>query len=421
LNILAGDELLRIDGHHVQDAIDYRFFSTEDRLELELRSPNGQIRRVKLRKQPDRNLGLEFHPIRYRSCKNNCIFCFVHQLPKDLRKALYFKDEDFRLSFLHGSFITLTNTSEQDIQRMIEQRLSPLYVSVHATDEELRRKILGNTRIPDIMPQIEMLTKAGIQIHAQIVLCPGINDGEYLEKSVRDLSAFYPQVKSLALVPVGLTKFRSRLPKIRPVGKVYSRKIIDMADELQRRFRKKLGTGFVYAADEFFTKAGLEIPSRRYYDEFPQIENGVGMLRQLLDDFESKRRLLPKRLRKDLRVTLVTGVSAFHLISELVQKHLSTIPGLKVQLVCVKNDFFGHSVTVTGLLTGRDIIGALRRKGNLGDLILLPPNCINQDGLFLDDLRPKDIERKYGSEVKVGYYDLVKSVAKAVEEFRAKM
>jgi putative radical SAM enzyme (TIGR03279 family) len=304
---------------------------------------------------------------------------------------------------------------------MIEQRLSPLYVSVHATDEELRRKILGNTRIPDIMPQIEMLTKAGIQIHAQIVLCPGINDGEYLEKSVRDLSAFYPQVKSLALVPVGLTKFRSRLSKIRPVGKVYSRKIIDMADELQRRFRKKLGTGFVYAADEFFTKAGLEIPSRRYYDEFPQIENGVGMLRQLLDDFESKRRLLPKRLRKDLRVTLVTGVSAFHLISELVQKHLSTIPGLKVQLVCVKNDFFGHSVTVTGLLTGRDIIGALRRKGNLGDLILLPPNCINQDGLFLDDLRPKDIERKYGSEVKVGYYDLVKSVAKAVEEFRAKM
>jgi putative radical SAM enzyme (TIGR03279 family) len=420
LNISPGDELLRIDGHPIQDTIDYRFFSAEERLELELRSPNGKTRTIRLRKQLDQNLGLEFFPIRYKSCKNNCIFCFVHQLPKGLRKALYFKDEDFRLSFLHGNFVTLTNTSEQDIRRIVDQRLSPLYVSIHATDEKLRREILGNMQIPDIMPRIETLAKAGIEMHAQIVLCPGSNDGEYLEKSVSDLSAFYPQVKSLALVPVGLTKFRSRLPKIRPVGRFYSRKIIDMVDQWQRTFRRKLGTGFVYAADEFFTKASLDVPARRYYDEFYQIENGVGMLRQLLDDFESKRKLLPKRLRQDLRITLVTGVSAFPLISELAQKHLSTIPGLKVQLVRVKNDFFGHSVTVTGLLTGRDIIAALKRKRNLGYLILLPSNCINQDGLFLDDLRPRDVEEECGPKVKVGSCSLVESVARAVEEFKPK-
>jgi len=420
LNILAGDELLRIDGHPIRDAIDYRFFSAEDRLELEIRSPNGKTKTIRLRKQPDQDLGLEFFPIRYRSCKNNCIFCFVHQLPKGLRKALYFKDEDFRLSFLHGNFITLTNASEQDIKRIIEQRLSPLYISVHATDEKLRKEILGNEKVPDIMPQIETLARSGIEMHAQIVLCPGINDGGHLEKSVRDLSALYPQVKSLALVPVGLTRFRSRLPKIRPVGKSYSLKTIDMVDEWQKGFRRRLGTGFVYAADEFYTKARLDVPPRRYYDEFYQIENGVGMLRQLLDDFESKRKLLPKRLRKNLRITLVTGVSAFRAISELVRKHLSTIPGLKVQLVCVKNDFFGHSVTVTGLLTGGDIITALIRKRSLGDVILLPSNCINQDGLFLDDLRPKDIERECGSEVKVGSYELVESVTKALEELRPK-
>jgi putative radical SAM enzyme (TIGR03279 family) len=420
LNILAGDELLRIDDHSIRDAIDYRFFSAEERLELEIRSPSGKTRTISLRKQPDQDLGLEFSPVRYKSCKNNCIFCFVHQLPKGLRKALYFKDEDFRLSFLHGNFITLTNTSGQDLKRIIEQRLSPLYTSVHTTDEKLRKEILGNKQIPDIMPQMETLAQAGIEMHVQIVLCPGINDGEHLEKSVRDLSALYPQVKSLALVPVGLTKFRSKLPRIRPVGKVYSRKIIEMVDEWQRDFRKKLGSGFVYAADEFYAKARLGIPAKRYYDEFYQIENGVGMLRQLLDDFGSKRKLLRKRLRKNLRITLVTGVSASHVIGELVQKYLTTIPGLKVQLVCVKNDFFGHSVTVTGLLTGGEIIAALRGRGNLGDLILLPPNCINQDGLFLDDLRPKDIERECGLEVRVGSCSLVESVYRAVKKFTPK-
>jgi putative radical SAM enzyme (TIGR03279 family) len=253
---------------------------------------------------------------------------------------LYFKDEDFRLSFLHGNFITLTNTSEEDINRIVRQRLSPLYISVQATDEKLRKEILANPKVPDIMPLIERFAEGRIEMHTQIVLCPGINDGEHLEKSVRDLSTFYPHVKSLALVPVGLTKFRERLPRIRRVGKTYSKQVIQLVDRWQRSFRRKWGCGFVYAADEFFTKAGLDIPSARYYDEFCQIENGVGMMRQFLDSFQKKRRLLPRSLKKNLSITLVTGVSAFGLMKQIVNEKLSSISGLTTRLVHRSFDWY---------------------------------------------------------------------------------
>jgi putative radical SAM enzyme (TIGR03279 family) len=408
--ISAGDELVEISGHPVNDIIDYRFLAADQALELRLRSRHGKVRNIRIRKPPDEDLGLEFHAIRYKSCKNACMFCFVHQLPKGLRKALYFKDEDFRLSFLHGNFITLTNTSDADIERIISQRLSPLYVSVHATDEKLRKEILANPRIPDIMPQIQKLAGGRIEMHAQIVLCPGINDGEYLEKSVRDLSVFYPHVKSLALVPVGLTRFREKLPRIRPVGKAHSTRIVQMVDRWQRAFRRKWRCGFVYAADEFFTKAGIDVPAARYYDEFPQIENGVGMMRQFLDDFRANRKLLPKSLKGDLTITLVTGVSAFRLIKQIVSERLSSISGLKVQIIVVKNEFFGTSVTVTGLLTGGDILCALRSNKRLGDIVLLPPNCFNENGVFLDDLTPQDLERELGRRVIVGSYDLAEDL-----------
>jgi putative radical SAM enzyme (TIGR03279 family) len=414
--ISAGDELVEINGHPVNDVIDYRFFAADQALKLKLKSRYGKVKKVHVRKPPDEDLGLEFHPIRYKSCKNNCIFCFVHQLPKGLRKALYFKDEDYRLSFLHGNFITLTNASGADIERIIDQRLSPLYVSVHATDQKLRKEILSNPRIPDIMPQIQRLARGRIEMHTQIVLCPGINDGEHLEKSVRDLSAFYPHVKSLALVPVGLTKFRQRLPRMKPVSKAYSTEIVQKVDRWQRSFRRKWKLGFVYAADEFFTKSGLDIPGARYYDEFPQIENGVGMIRQFLNSFEARRKLLPKSLKRDSTITLVTGVSAFRLIKEIVSEKLSSIPGLKIQLVVVKNDFFGHTVSVTGLLTGADIMSALREKKRLGDVVLLPPNCLNEDGLFLDDLTPRDLEKELGRRVIVGSYHLAESLTAILNE-----
>jgi putative radical SAM enzyme (TIGR03279 family) len=408
--VSAGDELLGINGHPINDIVDYKFFSADHPLELELKSKHGRVRKISVRKLPDEDLGLEFYSIRYRSCKNNCIFCFVHQLPRGLRRALYFKDEDFRLSFLHGNFITLTNTSDEDINRIVRQRLRPMYISVHATDEKLRKEILSNPRVPDIMPQVARLAQGRIEMHTQIVLCPGINDGEYLEKSVRDLSAFYPHVKSLALVPVGLTKFRDRLPKIKPVGKTYSKEVVQLVDRWQRFFRRRWGCGFVYAADEFFTKAGLDIPSARYYDEFCQIENGVGMMRQLLDSFQKKRRLLPRNLKKNLSITLVTGVSAFGLMKQIVNEKLSSISGLTTRLVAVKNDFLGRTVTVTGLLTGTDILSTLRKRKKVGEIVLLPPNCLNEDGLFLDDSTPGDMERELDRSVIVASYDLVESL-----------
>ncbi len=415
-NLSPGDELLKINGQAVKDIIDYRFYSADQRLRLKLRSRSGKPRTVQINKEPDEDLGLEFYPIRYRSCRNKCIFCFVHQLPKGLRKALYFKDEDYRLSFLHGNFITLTNTSDEDIDRIIGQRLSPLYISVHTTDGVLRKRMLGNTEIPDIMPLIRRLARGKIEMHAQVVLCPGINNGKYLEKAIEDLSTYYPYVKSLALVPVGLTRFRDTLPKIRPVDKAYSRKVIESVDRWQRFFRKKLGRGFVYAADEFFTRAELDVPGNPYYDGFYQVENGVGMIRQFFDDFRSKQRLLPKRIEKDLRITLVTGVSAFGLINELINEHLRTISGLRIKLVKVKNVFFGQGVTVTGLLTGTDIITAMNRERMLGEVILLPPNCVNQDGLFLDDLSPGVLENELGRRVLLASHDLVESLVELLTE-----
>jgi len=416
---------LEINGHPINDVIDYKFYSSESNLTLELKDKNGKTKKIRLRKRPDQDLGLEFYEIKYRSCKNNCIFCFVHQLPKGMRRSLYFKDEDYRLSFLHGNFITLTNTSDEDIDRIIQQRLSPLYVSVHTTDEGLRKRILSNQNIPEIMPTIKKLADGKIEMHTQIVLCPGINDGEYLKKSVLDLSSLYPRVKSLALVPVGLTRYRQNLPEIKPVDKEYSLNIVKLVDRWQQIFRKKLRVGFVYASDEFFTKgmnrmvhtkACLDIPNRKYYDDFSQIENGVGMVRQFLDEFYVKQKFLPKRLKKNLNISLLTGVSAFRLIKKTVEGKLNLIPGLKIKVISVKNNFFGPTVTVTGLLTGVDILHTLKKEKRLGDLILLPPNCINQDGLFLDDMTPQDMEKEFDRKVIIGSYDLVETINEIFKE-----
>ena len=414
--IFSEDELLQINGHPINDIIDYKFYSSEPILTLKLKDKNEKIKKIRLRKNPDQDLGLEFYEIRYRSCKNNCIFCFVHQLPKGMRRSLYFKDEDYRLSFLHGNFITLTNTSDNDINRIIRQRLSPLYISVHTTDENLRKKIFANRNIPELMPIITKLVEGGIELHTQIVLCPDINDGKYLEKSVTELSAFYPYLKSLALVPVGLTRYRQNLPRIKPVGKKYSLTIIKLVDGWQKIFRKKFNVGFVYASDEFFIKAELDIPNKRYYDEFDQIENGVGMMRKFLDQFKARHKLLPQNLSRKLSITLLTGISAFRLIKRVVEDRLNIIPSLKIKVIAVKNDFFGPTVTVTGLLTGIDIINALKREKKMGDLILLPPNCINQDGLFLDDMTPRNVENEFKRKVTIGSYDLVETLSKIFNE-----
>lgn len=408
-SILPEDEILEINAHPIKDSIDYKYYSSEEKLNLKIKDKSGRIKKVKITKNPDQDLGITFEEKKYRGCGNKCIFCFVDQLPKGLRKPLYFKDEDYRLSFLHGNFITLTNLTEQDIQRIINQRLSPLYISIHTTDEILRKKMLGNPKAPDIMPLIQRLAEYRIQMHTQIVLCPEINEGVYLEKSVYELSLFYPRVKSLAIVPVGLSKFRKSLPELKAVNKVYAKQLIGLVDHWQNCFRKKYESNFVYAADEFYLLAGLDIPTKKYYDEFYQIENGVGLVREFLDDFKRKQRFLPRSLKYKYRLTMVTGVLAYKFMSGYVLNRLKKIKNLKVNLVTVKNNFLGESVTVTGLLSGGDIIKALKKSGK-SDLIMLPPNCLNPDGFFLDNLKPADLEKELCMKIVKGSYDLVESL-----------
>jgi len=407
--IQPGNEILEINKSSIKDFIDYKFQSSDEILNLRIKDKSGRIRGVRIVKKTDQDLGLTFEEKKYRGCGNKCIFCFVHQLPQGLRKALYFKDEDYRLSFLHGNFITLTNLSEQDIQRIIKQRLSPLYVSVHTTDESLRKKILGNAKAPDILPLIRRLTENRIELHTQVVLCPEINDGSHLGKTIYDLSRFYPQAKSLAIVPVGLTRFRKGLPRLKPVDREYSQKLIESVERWQSYFIKKYKSNFVYAADEFYLLAGLDIPPKKYYDEFYQIENGVGMVREFLDSFKRKEKLLPRSLKHKFSLTLVTGKLANKFMRSQILGGLKQIKNLNVNLAPVKNDFFGKSITVSGLLTGGDILRTLRKLEH-GELVMLPPNCLNSDGLFLDDLKPLDLEKKLRVKTAVGSYDLVESL-----------
>lgn len=413
-SIQPGDEILKINNSPIEDFIDYKFQSSDEKLDLRIKDKSGRIRGVRIVKKIDRDMGIAFEEKRYRGCGNKCIFCFVHQLPKGLRKPLYFKDEDYRLSFLHGNFITLTNLSEQDIQRIINQRLSPLYVSVHSTDESLRKKILGNPKAPDILPSIRRLTENRIELHTQIVICPEVNDGHYLEKTVYDLSLFYPRVKSLAIVPVGLTRFRKGLPRLKPVDKEYSRKLIKSVERWQAYFRRKYKSNFVYAADEFYLSAGLDIPPKKYYDEFYQVENGVGMVREFLDNFQRKQKSLPQRLKSKTSLTLVTGTLANKFLRSHILNRLKQIRNLEINLIPVKNDFLGESVTVSGLLTGGDILRTLQ-KSRYGESVMLPPNCLNSDGIFLDDLKPLNLEKELGVKIVTGSYDIVGSLRKTLQ------
>ncbi len=416
--ICAGDEILEINHNPAMDVIDYRFYTSDKILFLKLEDKKGKLKKLKIKKKEEDELGIVLEKTRYKACRNKCIFCFVDQLPKGLRKTLYFKDEDFRLSFLFGNFITLTNLSDKDFDRIKNQRISPLYVSVHATDEGLRKKILNNEKIPPILKAMKRLTQNRIELHTQIVLCPEVNDGKYLEKSIFDLASFYPQVKSLAIVPVGLTKFRKNLPKIIPVNKRIALEIVKKVKSWQNHFRKKLGQGFVYASDEFFLLAGLDIPQKKYYDDFYQIENGVGMVRRFLDDFKSEQKKLPKRLNKKLTLILVTGKLALKIIKKEIEKRLNRIGNLKVKTVGIENMFLGRSVTVSGLLAGRDFFESLRKLG-FGEIIVLPPNCVNSDGMFLDDLAPNDLEKKLKRKVVLGSYNIVETINDIIKKRKA--
>ncbi|MFQ5584564.1 MAG: DUF512 domain-containing protein, partial [Calditrichia bacterium] len=348
-----------------------------------------------------------------RSCGNSCLFYFVYQNPKGLRKSLYFKDEDYRFSFLYGHYTTLTNATREDLQRIVEQHLSPLYISVHVTEPEMRKMLLGIKFDDHLFEKIDFLTANGIELNCQIVLCPGLNDGENLDRTIRDLKAYYPMIRSIAIVPLGLTKHRKNLFEFTPVTNEYSVQTIVEIDEKRKQLKKELGSSFVYLSDEFFIRTNTPIPGSDYYEGFYQLENGVGLTRDFMMRFDREFPMLKDGFDHQLHLTLVTGVLGSQVLNRYFIDKLNQIPGLKFDIQMVLNDFYGHSIVVSGLLVGRDIYHTLKAR-ETGRYIVLPPNCLNDDGVFLDDWTPDDLRKRLDKDIFV----FSGSFVKLLEEIR---
>jgi putative radical SAM enzyme (TIGR03279 family) len=407
--IRKGFELLSINGEQVADNLDCLYKITEESVELEFRSSGGKTLRIQVENDYESDIGLRFEPDKIKVCRNKCIFCFIHQQPKGLRRSLYLRDDDFRLSFTHGNFISLSNLSEDDFQRIIKQRLSPLYVSVHSTDDDLRNRLFGKRHLPTILPALKRLIAGGIKFHTQVVICPDINDGDHLEKTINDLAGLYPTVASLGIVPVGLTRYRKRLPKLRSFRKDESEQIIRYIHGKQTHFRKELGSRFAFAADEFYISAGCDPPRLSEYEDMPQFENGVGMMRALLTDFNRRKRYLDDG-RLLTNIALITGDAAFRYLSDHIVSYLKKKYRRKIGLFSVKNRFWGSKVNVSGLLTGRDILAFVNKLPKKYTTILLPPNCLNEDHLFLDDLSLDHLKEKSGRKIIPGKYSMIDTI-----------
>ncbi|HEX9007051.1 MAG TPA: DUF512 domain-containing protein, partial [Bacteroidota bacterium] len=350
LGICEGDELLEINGQRVRDDIDYRFHEADAAVSLKV-AHHGEVTIYDVEKDEGDRLGLTLEEMRILSCGNDCIFCFVDQNPAGLRSQLYFRDGDYRLSFMYGNYTTMTNAGPAVLQRIIEQRLSPQYISVHVTDLAIRRRLMGLKKDDHILQKIALLHDHGIDMHTQIVLCPGINDGNVLEKTVLDLYPFNKQIISLAVVPVGLTDHRFGLTELRRVDRAYANNLLDFVEGCQKRFRKETGRCFFYASDEFYIVAGRPIPAAGMYDGFPQIENGVGFVRTFVNAFRRQARAFPQRLRSPRTLTMVTATLPEQVMRREVVCRLEKVHGLTVNLVVAPNTLFGPSVTVAGLLS----------------------------------------------------------------------
>jgi len=386
LGLLPNDTLVSINSHRLCDPIDFMFFISDASIEIEVKRKGKNIILHTIREE-GKEFGADFKPVKFTICKNNCIFCFVNQLPKGLRKTLYIKDDDYRMSFLYGNYVTLTNLKEKDRKRIVEQRLSPLYISVHSTNKTLRNKLLGNTKATDILKELKFFVDNKIRLHAQIVLCPGYNDGDELYKTISDLYGFYPYVSSIAVVPVGLTTYRKH--SVSPVDKKEARDALRIIDSFQKRFKKKHGESIVYGADELYIKSQAPFPPFKEYGDFPQIENGVGMVQHFM--YHAKKIRLPKSLPRKKRFLTFTGTSFYPFLKKFI-KHLET-EGINIDLIPIENRFFGDSVTVTGLLTGKDIIRTLLDKVEVQEAILVPDVVLkNTENMFLDDINLKDME-----------------------------
>ena len=400
LGLVPGDRLLAINDVELHDEIDFNGAINDEWLVVRVLGKGGATREVEGGREYGVSFGAEFEARQPKRCHNNCVFCFVYQHPKGVRRELLIKDDDYVFSFVHANFITLTNLSEPDFQRILDERLSPLYVSVHATDPATRVKLMKNPKSGQILQQLDRLAEAGIETHTQLVICPGLNDGAILEQSIEELAARHPSVRTISVVPVGLTKHRERLPQLRAFTKEDAVASIEMVHRYQKRLLKEKKTRLVFAADEMYVVAGQDVPPARAYEGFPQYENGIGMIRDLIDRWGKGLDDVRSRGARKERVAIVTGASA----APTLRRLLATRPPAEVDasLCVVTNDYFGDTVTVSGLLVGADIESALLQHGDF-DRVLLPPNCLKESEIFLDDRTRSDLERRLGVPVGIGW------------------
>jgi len=398
--IRPGETLLEVNGHRIVDVLDYKFYTYDARLTLTLQGEDGATRSVRVRKQEGEDLGLEFDTYlmdRARSCANNCIFCFVDQMPQGMRDTLYFKDDDARLSFLMGNYITLTNLSPREIQRIIDLRISPINVSVHTTDPALRCEMLGNRRAGESIEVMRRFAENGVCMNCQIVACPGINDGPALRRTLEDLTEMYPGVDSVSIVPVGVTKFREGLYPLKTYDKDTAAALIDQVEAWGAKCMERFGTTIFWCSDEFYLLSGRELPQDSYYEDYRQLENGVGMLRLLETEFRSAMEADdPPAPGSVAPFTIATGVSAAPTLEKLVQLAAARCGGLDWRVVPIVNHFFGETIVVAGLVTGRDLMDQLRGK-YLGERLLLPDNMLRyHENVFLDDVTVEEVEAALG-------------------------
>jgi len=396
-----GDAIVAINGTRPRDLIDYQFLCADEVLELEVLDTAGKSHSVEIEKDYDDDLGLEFETALFDGliqCNNRCPFCFIDQQPPGKRQTLYLKDDDYRLSFLYGSYLTLTNLTQKEWDRIEQMRLSPLYVSVHATEPDIRRRLLKNQRAGQILEQLKWFQERRLQIHAQVVVCPGINDGIHLERTLLDLAQFHkgevPAVASAAVVPVGLTRFRPTEDELTSVSREKAEEVIRQVQQLQEKFRQQLGSTFAWLADEWFLIARQDLPPESHYEDYPQIGNGVGSIRQFLKQFQDiASEKLPPRLDTHRSFTWVVGNAVEQAFQPLIQQ-LNSVQGLDVRLAALRSDYWGQEITVTGLLTGQDLLKGLQGK-DLGEAILLPSLMLKQnDTRFLDDMTVEELARQ---------------------------
>lgn len=413
--IKSGYTLLSLNGNEVMDVLDYRFYQNNEKIVVSFINEKGKIKNKRIKKSEDAELGLNFQTYlmdKKHSCLNKCVFCFIDQLPKGMRESLYFKDDDSRLSFLFGNYITLTNITEHEVERIIKMHISPINISVHTTNPELRVKMMRNKNAGKVLELIKRFNDAGIKINCQLVLVPGMNDGKELERSLSDLTSL-ENVECIASVPVGITKHREGLPELKPFDKENAEKTIDIIDRFGNETLGKYGNRRCYASDEFYLLAKREMPNAEYYGEFLQLENGVGLWALLRNEVQDALALCDYSLKEERNVTLVTGTDAYPLITEIVDKATKKWDNLKCRVYAVENDYFGHSITVAGLVTATDIIKQLQGK-DLGEELLIPSVMLRSErDMFLDSITVDQLSETLGVKVtvvEVDGYDLVSHI-----------